>query len=99
MTEVVYTEAARSDLLDIWFYIAEESLGAADKTLDSLEKDAVLLSNQPLAGRERPDLGTGVRSWPSSTPYIMFYTVDNSRLIVIRVLHHARDIHDVDMLN
>jgi hypothetical protein len=32
-------------------------------------------------------------------PYILFYAVDNSRLIVIRVLHHARDIHDVDMLN
>jgi toxin ParE1/3/4 len=99
MTAVVYTEAARADLLDIWFYLAEESLSAADNTLDSLEKDVVLLSTQPLAGRERPELGAGVRSWPSSTPYILFYAVDNSRLIVIRVLHHARDIHDVDMLN
>jgi toxin ParE1/3/4 len=99
MTAVVYTEVARDDLLDIWFYLAEESLSAADNTLDSLEKDVVLLSTQPLAGRERPELGAGVRSWPSSTPYILFYAVENSRLIVIRVLHHARDIHDVDMLN
>ena len=99
MTAVVYPEVARDDLLDIWFYLAEESLSAADNTLDSLEKDVVLLSTQPLAGRERPELGAGVRSWPSSTPYILFYAVENSRLIVIRVLHHARDIHDVDMLN
>jgi plasmid stabilization system protein ParE len=36
MTEVVYTESARSDLLDIWFYLADESLTAADNTLDAL---------------------------------------------------------------
>ena len=57
MTEVVYTESARSDLLDIWFYLAEESLTAADNTLDALERDGELLSRQPLAGRERPELG------------------------------------------
>ena len=97
MTEVVYTEAARADLLDIWLYLAEESLSAADKALDSLEKDAFLHSNQPMAGRERPELGAGIRSWPSSTPYILFYAVVAERLIVIRVLHHARDIREVDM--
>ena len=68
MTEVVYTESARSDLLDIWFYLADESLTAADNTLDALERDGELLSRQPLAGRERPELGAGIRSWPSSTP-------------------------------
>ena len=99
MTEVVYTAAARADLLDIWFYLAEENLSAADNTLDSLEADAAMLSYQPLAGRERPELGSGVRSWPSSTPYILFYNVDSNRIIVIRVLHHARDIHDIDMVN
>jgi plasmid stabilization system protein ParE len=25
MTEVIYTEAARADLLDIWFYICDQS--------------------------------------------------------------------------
>jgi len=99
MTAVVYTAAARADLLDIWFYLAEENLSAADNTLDSLEADAALLSNQPMAGRDRPELGTGVRSWPSSTPYILFYTVDKGRIIVIRILHHARDIHDIDMVD
>ena len=68
MTAVVYTEVARADLLDIWFYLAEESLSAADNTLDALEKDVVLLSTQPLAGRERPELGAGVRSWPIQLP-------------------------------
>lgn len=99
MTEVVYTESARSDLLDIWFYLAEESLTAADNTLDALERDGELLSRQPLAGRERPELGAGIRSWPSSTPYILFYITRADRLIVIRVLHHARDITDIDLSN
>jgi len=29
----------------------------------------------------------------------LFYNVDSNRIIVIRVLHHARDIRDIDMVN
>ena len=47
---------------------------------------------QPLMGRARPELGSTVRSWPSATPYVLFYEVDETELTVLRVLHHARDI-------
>jgi toxin ParE1/3/4 len=62
MTEVIYTEAARADLLDIWFYICDESLATADHVLDALERDVMLLASQPLVGRERPELGDRVRN-------------------------------------
>ena len=92
MPRLVFTERARADLLEAWLYIAEDNLAAADKVLDKLEQEATLLLLQPLMGRARPELGSAVRSWPSSTPYLLFYEVDDMELTVLRVLHHARDI-------
>ena len=92
MPRLVLTERARADLLEAWLYIAEDNLAAADKVLDKLEQEATLLLLQPLMGRARPELGSAVRSWPSSTPYLLFYEVDDMELTVLRVLHHARDI-------
>ena len=92
MPRLVFTERARADLLEAWLYIAEDNLAAADKVLDKLEQEATLLLLQPLMGRARPELGSAVRSWPSSTPYLVCYEVDDMDLTVLRVLHHARDI-------
>ena len=92
MHRLVFTERAQADLLEAWLFIAEDNPAAADKVLDTLEQEAKLLLVQPLMGRARPELGSAVRSWPSATPYVLFYEVDGSELTVLRVLHHARDV-------
>ncbi|MDH4482636.1 MAG: type II toxin-antitoxin system RelE/ParE family toxin [Rhodoferax sp.] len=92
MPLLVFTERAQADLLEAWLYIAEDNLAAADRVLESLEQEAKVLLLQPLMGRARPELGSAVRSWPTSTPYVLFYEVDGTELTVLRVLHHARDI-------
>lgn len=92
MPRLVFTERSQADLLEAWLYIAEDNLVAADRVLDSLEQEAKVLLLQPLMGRARPELGSAVRSWPTSTPYVLFYEVDDMELTVLRVLHHARDI-------
>ena len=92
MQRLVFTDRAQADLLEAWLYIAEDNLAAADRVLDTLEHEAKVLLMQPLMGRARPELGSQVRSWPSSTPYLFFYEVDGAELTVLRVLHHARDI-------
>ena len=92
MRRLVFTERAQADLLDAWLYIAEHNLAAADKVLDTLEQEAKLLLLQPLMGRARPELGSAARSWPSATPYVLFYEVDETELTVPRVLHQARDV-------
>ena len=92
MHRLVFTERAQADLLEAWLFIAEDNPAAADKVLDTLEQEAKLLLLQPLMGRARPELGSAVRSWPSATPYVVFYEVDDSELTVLRVLHHARDV-------
>lgn len=92
MPLLVFTERAQADLLEAWLYIVEDNLAAADRVLDTLEQEAKVLLLQPLMGRARPELGSAVRSWPTSTPYVLFYEVDGTELTVLRVLHHARDI-------
>ena len=97
MHRLVFTEQAQADLLEAWLFIAEDNPAAADKVLDTLEKEAKLLLLQPLMGRARPELGRAVRSWPSATPYVVFYEVDESELTVLRVLHHARDVRPTSL--
>jgi len=92
MPGLVFTGSAQADLLEAWLYIAEDSLSAADRVLAAIERDAGVLLGQPLIGRARPELGQQVRSWPTSTPYILYYVNDESDIVVLRVLHHARDV-------
>jgi len=92
MTQVLYAQSARSDLLEAWLFIAEENMSAADRVLEAIEHEAATLSLQPKMGRARPELGKDVRSWPTSTPYVLFYQLSLSGLTVLRVLHHARDV-------
>ncbi len=92
MSAVMFAQSAQTDLLEAWVYIAEENQDAADDALDQIDREAETLARQPLMGRARPELGSGVRSWPTSTPYILFYLAETSGITVLRVLHHARDI-------
>lgn len=79
-------------MLEAWLYIAEDSIDAADRLLDRIDAEARALLNQPKMGRTRDELATGLRSWPTSTPYILFYFLDTDGITIARVLHHARDM-------
>lgn len=92
MPRIRFTNSAETDLLELWLTIAEENLVAADESLDLIQATVLLLGTQPEMGRARPELADGLRSFPTRTPYIIFYVPDENDLLVIRVLHHARDI-------
>jgi toxin ParE1/3/4 len=93
---VVYADSAKTDLLEIWLYIADNNLDAADRVLDAIDRESMTLALQPRMGRMRPELAPGVRSWPTSTSYIVFYTPQEQGIAILRVLHHARDIQNLD---
>ena len=95
MAVVRYAAAAEEDLLQIWLTIAAENPTAADRVLDEIDRYARVLSEQPLMGKVRPELAPEVRSLPTRTPYILFYLPQTDGLVVVRVLHHARDIQDI----
>lgn len=90
------TVSARTDLLEAWLYLVEDSIDAADRLLDAIEGDCRILLTQPRVGRLRDELAEGLRSWPASTPYIVFYFIQDNEIIIARVLHHARDTSAVD---
>jgi plasmid stabilization system protein ParE len=95
MPRLLFTQSAQSDLLEAWLFIAEDNPEAADRVLSTIEKEAKTLLVQPLMGRARPELTEGVRSWPTSTRYILYYVPTPEGITVLRVLHHARDIQSV----
>lgn len=92
MRRVRHSVSAENDLLEAWLYVAEESVDAADQLLDRIEAETRTLLIQPKMGRPRDELAAGLRSWPTSTPYVLFYFVDDDDITVARVLHHARDV-------
>lgn len=92
MPRIRFTNSAEADLLELWLTIAEENLVAADESLDTIQATVSLLGNQPEMGRARPELADGLRSFPTRTHYIIFYLPEADGLLVVRVLHHARDI-------
>jgi len=92
MPRIRFTHSAETDLLELWVTIAEENPTAADETLDVIQATTTLLGTQPEIGRARPELAEGLRSLPTRTPYLIFYLSDDDGLLVVRVLHHARDI-------
>lgn len=99
MTEpssVRFARTAQTDLLELWCYVADDSLASADRLLDLIEADAQKLAPHPLMGRARPELGAGIRCWPTAYSYSLYYLADDEGVIVIRVLHQARDLRAAD---
>lgn len=92
MGKVRHSASAENDLLEAWLYIAEDSVDAADRLLDQIDSEVRKLLMQPKMGRTRDELAAGLRSWPTSTPYVLFYFVDADGITIARVLHHARDV-------
>jgi toxin ParE1/3/4 len=90
--ELIFTDAAKVDLLDVWLYIAKDDLNAADRVIDQIEYTAGLLITQPKMGRVREDLQDDLRSFPCKPPYTIYYTLTANQLLVSRVLHQSRDI-------
>ena len=91
MPRVVRRPLAEADILEIWDYIAEDSIGAADDWVDRLDEQFKLLATQPKMGRTRDELAAEVRSFPFGR-YVIFYVPLDDGIDVIRVLHGSRDI-------
>ena len=94
MPRVTRRPLAEADILEIWDYIADDSLVAADRWVDRLDEQFRLLAAQPMMGRAREELAPGVRSFPFGR-YVVFYMPLNDGIDVVRVLQGARDIDAV----
>ena len=94
MPRVTRRPLAEADVFEIWDYIADDSLAAADRWVDRLDEQLRLLAAQPVMGRARDELAPCVRSFPFGR-YVVFYVPLDDGIDVVRVLHGARDIDAV----
>lgn len=85
------SDQARADLDEIWLYIAEDSLSAADRFVDEIIARFPALAQQPGMGRQRPELAPELRSVPVSN-YLVFYRPHPEGIDIVRVLSGFRDL-------
>ncbi len=94
---VIWRSLAVRDLGEAYLYIGEDSLEAAERLLDAVERSIELLLENPGAGSPRRFRSTrtrGIRSWALSDfpNYLIFYRVAGDDLEILRFLHGARDL-------
>jgi toxin ParE1/3/4 len=97
MLRVVKHRKALRDVLEIFVYIGEDNLDAADRFLAAYDADLKRLAMIPHIGRLRefhnPKL-INLRSWPISgfENFLLFYRPTDAEVQILRVIHGARDI-------
>jgi len=90
MPQAKRANQAEIDLVEIWLYVADDNMEAADKLLETIDEKCQLLAERKLLGRERPDLDPNLRSFPVGN-YIIYYKLEPDGIIIARVLHGSRD--------
>lgn len=91
MARVTRRPQAEADILEIWDYIADDSILDADRWVDSLDEKLALWATQPMMGRSRDELAPGIRSLAFGR-YVVFFEPLSDGIDVVRVLHGSRDI-------
>ena len=91
MARVTRRPQAEADILEIWDYIAEDSIVEADRWMDRLDEKLSLWATQPMMGHTRDELSPGIRSL-SFGRYVVFFEPLTDGIDVVRVLHGSRDI-------
>lgn len=91
MAQVLTTPAAEEARIEIWLHIAQDNPAAADRQLERIDDKCELYAQQPEMGDARPDLGRDVRCFPVGN-YVVIYRLLEDGILVLLVVHGARDI-------
>jgi plasmid stabilization system protein ParE len=92
MKEYVLSTEAELDLDDIWEYIAQDSIDAADRWIGKLFDAFDALAGTPGMGHKREDLTAyPVLFWPVGA-YMIIYRAQSKTIEIVAVTQGARDI-------
>jgi toxin ParE1/3/4 len=91
LPSVIRSNLAKSDLIEIWHFIANDSPDAADRFLSLIGQKCELIATSPEMGRRRDELALGLRSFPVGR-YLIFYRPIEDGIEIVRVLSSYRDI-------
>ena len=95
MAEVRFTNAAEADLVDIdEFSAARFGEKAGEAYMKGFERAFGKLSDFPLIGHTLPEVGADIGAMTHKSHRI-FYRVRDDAVMVLRILHHARDVPSV----
>lgn len=95
MGQFLLTEQAAADLDEIWEYIAQSNLDAAERVIEQLSGAMQKLADRPGMGRTRPELADSRHRFWVENPYLIVYRADTKPLQIIRVLHGARALESL----
>jgi toxin ParE1/3/4 len=94
MKQVRLSPQAELDLEEIEDYISRDNPAAARQLILTVLEKFELLSSQPGIGRNRADVSPDLRSFPINN-YVIFYRMIRGDIEVVRVVHGARDVHQL----
>ncbi len=94
MARVVFSDAAKADLIEIWDYISADSQLQADRLITKFREKLQHLAKWNTMGRPRPEFGKDCRSYPFGKYCFFFRPIDDG-IEVIRVIHSARDLDQI----
>lgn len=95
MSRYRLTPQAVDDLFEIWSYVAEANVDAANRVEEAIVATCELAANSPMAGSVRDDLTDRpvrfclVQPWQT---YWVVYDPSKTPIHIIRILHTSRDI-------
>jgi plasmid stabilization system protein ParE len=95
MKGFILTPRAKQDLNEIWDYIADDDIEAADRVLDALEAAIGKLARSPGIGHWREDLTDKRHRFFLVYSYLIIYRHETKPLQIIRVLHAARNVQSI----
>ena len=92
MNRFELTRSALADIDELWSYIAEDSVDAADRVADAILDACALLAERPLVGHPRQDLTPRPLLFWSSGKYLIVYRPETEPLRVVAIFHGSRDV-------
>src|SRR5678815_3183354 len=92
MSRYELTRSALADIDELWTYIAEDNIEAADRVSSAILDACALLAEQPLIGHTREDLTPRPVLFWSSGRYLIVYRPETEPLRIVAIFHGSRDI-------
>src|SRR5436305_7157304 len=91
MRTLLIQPQARLDLLEIWHYIAPNSISAADNIIRKIREAFNGLAEWPGKGHRRADVRNPHYGFWRVYSYIIAYQFDENTLTIARVVHGSRN--------
>jgi plasmid stabilization system protein ParE len=91
MSGYAFHPAAFADLDEIWEYIAQDNVDAADRVLADIRSTLTTLAGSPHIGHRRPDLTTRPLRFHVVREYLITYAPDETPIWIVAVLHGRRN--------